>query len=234
MRTLHNKKTIDFPIPMDIHARNITHWLLPEYGTLVPSLLKFQPGFTPVPKVLFGHINSLWLFWACLINFILEGTMTINSRDFYHHRRNKPGVWFHQTHLCKPWLKKTSSGNVSSPWWLLRPHLLYTIFLVLPHNAIANFAKRGDLYTLVTGGCLWRLNKLPNALYSRFVFFILTYKITPEKQHWNLIMKLAGPLVALFINKRNTTWPTAMTPMLLLDTDQIRMILYYGCLSSES
>lgn len=65
-------------------------------------------------------------------------------------------------------------------------------------------------------------------------FFILTYKITPEKQHWNLIMKLAGPLVALFINKRNTTWPTAMTPMLLLDTDQIRMILYYGCLSSES
>lgn len=106
MHTLHNKKTIDFPIPMDIHARNITYWLLPEYGTLVPSLLKFQPGLTSVPKVLFGHINSLWLFWACLINFILEGTMTINSRDFYHHRGNKPGVWFRQTHLCKQWLKK--------------------------------------------------------------------------------------------------------------------------------
>lgn len=87
---------------MDIYARNITYWFLPEYGTLGPSLLKFQPELTPVPKVLFGHINFLYLFWSCLINFILEGTMTINSRDYYHHRRNKPGVRFHQTHPCKP------------------------------------------------------------------------------------------------------------------------------------
>lgn len=55
-----------------------------------------------------------------------------------------------------------------------------------------------------------------------------------EKQQCKVIMKFTGFLVALFINKRTNTWPTAMNHMFLLDTDQVTMMFYYDLLSSES
>lgn len=46
MRTLHDNETIDFRIPLDVHARDITHFFPHRDGTLLPSLQKFQPGLT--------------------------------------------------------------------------------------------------------------------------------------------------------------------------------------------
>lgn len=43
MHKLYDNETIDFPVPLVIHTRKIL-FFQPEYGTLVPSLLKFQPG----------------------------------------------------------------------------------------------------------------------------------------------------------------------------------------------
>lgn len=53
-------------------------------------------------------------------------------------------------------------------------------------------------------------------------------------KHYKLIMKLIGFLISLFVSKIKNTWPTAMTYMLLLDTDKVGMMLYCDWLSSES
>lgn len=73
-------------------------------------------------------------------------------------------------------------------------------------------------------------------------FLILTHHLIfhniniqkSEKKHCKVVMKLTELLLSLFCNKRRNTWSMAIAQMLLLGTDQVKMMLYYDLLSSMS
>lgn len=95
--------------------------------------------------------------------------------------------------------------------------VLQTLGSTPPNKCLFFFSRRGGLHTLVT-----HHSPFCNAGIQK-----------PEKLHGKLVMKLTGLLVALFINERRNTWPTAMTHTPLLHPDQVRMLLYYDWLISE-
>lgn len=118
--------------------------------------------------------------------------------------------------FVKTMIRKMSLGDVSSPWWHLRPQKLYSGFLVLPYQVIAIFCQERWFAYIDLRPEMDVSRESPDILFLFIIYFLNKINIQKtEMQHWKLIMKLTSRM--------------AMNHMFLLYIDQVRIEL-----SSES
>lgn len=112
--------------------------------------------------------------------------------------------------------------------------MLHFKFLVLPHN-VTDILSKVSIYTLVTNQRWIPIGDSTDFLILYIHHFLFHINIQrSKKQYWKLIRKLTGILLAPFINKTRNTSLMAMSHSYLLDTRQVRMIIYHDWLSSGS